>query len=597
MDRTVPKTGSEEIELYMRTYYSLLRSTHTVQIETLVETHMAMESSLHVLARSPEPDAAALTYSSLRLPTAMADVNYVVVGQLERSFVKAGYPVTDWERVYSPGRRRRSHFDGQHTLAVFIASRSDIDDIIPILTAYQIEWNKLHFLLQGEIPRLFLAQNSDRRKPLTESELEMLAHALQISPADLQRLEIIWRPHFFSTLNKIAQAQKKIGLRLLTGSLADYRRGTASWWNEIQTALGEKLDLTQRPVYFVSSNTHSLVNLLTGFGRRKEPELIAYMEERGQEDLLREYHNFLQDGGSRNLDNFLYYVSKKYMADAGKTVRDELLADEAKVGIHRIPSRHGFDIETQVIELNKLRPPLLDQRLCEACDFGLLPQSDAVILNIDYPLGLAAYEILSRVTEYVGQLLGVYVMGKAATLNGRVGDISISNVVHDEHSQNTYLFNNCFTANDVAPYMTYGMVLDNQKAISAPGTFLQNPRYMSVFYHEGYTVIEMEGGPYLSSIYEAVRPLRHPQNEIVNLYGAPFDIGLLHYASDTPMSKGKNLGTGSMSYAGIEPTYATAVAIMRRIMAKELARLGEQTPVRILTPIPVLGTSEEPGRV
>ena len=425
----------------------------------------------------------------------------------------------------------------------------------------------------------------------------MLAHALQISPADLQRLEIIWRPHFFSTLNKIAQAQKKIGLRLLTGSLADYRRGTASWWNEIQTALGEKLDLTQRPVYFVSSNTHSLVNLLTGFGRRKEPELIAYMEERGQEDLLREYHNILQDGGSRNLDNFLYYVSKKYMADAGKTVRDELLADEAKVGIHRIPSRHGFDIETQVIELNKLRPPLLDQRLCEACDFGLLPQSDAVILNIDYPLGLAAYEILSRVTEYVGQLLGVYVMGKAATLNGRVGDISISNVVHDEHSQNTYLFNNCFTANDVAPYMTYGMVLDNQKAISAPGTFLQNPRYMSVFYHEGYTVIEMEGGPYLSSIYEAVRPLRHPQNEIVNLYGAPFDVGFLHYASDTPMSKGKNLGTGSMSYAGIEPTYATAVAIMRRIMAKELARLGEQTPVRLLTPIPVLGTSEEPGRV
>jgi hypothetical protein len=61
MDRTVPKTGSEEIELYMRTYYSLLRSTHTVQIETLVETHMAMESSLHVGARSPEPDAAART--------------------------------------------------------------------------------------------------------------------------------------------------------------------------------------------------------------------------------------------------------------------------------------------------------------------------------------------------------------------------------------------------------------------------------------------------------------------------------------------------------------------------------------------------------
>ena len=29
------------------------------------------------------------------------------------------------------------------------------------------------------------------------------------------------------------------------------------------------------------------------------------------------------------------------------------------------------------------------------------------------------------------------------------------------------------------------------------------------------------------------------------LYGAPFDIGILHYASDTPLSKGKNLGAGA----------------------------------------------------
>ncbi|MEM6528910.1 MAG: hypothetical protein AAF653_11500, partial [Chloroflexota bacterium] len=69
MDRTVPRTGSEEIELFMRTYYSLLRSTDTIQIETLVESHKAMDSSLHVHARSDTPDTSALMYSSLRLPS------------------------------------------------------------------------------------------------------------------------------------------------------------------------------------------------------------------------------------------------------------------------------------------------------------------------------------------------------------------------------------------------------------------------------------------------------------------------------------------------------------------------------------------------
>jgi hypothetical protein len=96
---------------------------------------------------------------------------------------------------------------------------------------------------------------------------------------------------------------------------------------------------------------------------------------------------------------------------------------------------------------------------------------------------------------------------------------------------------------------------------------------MSVFYQEGYTVVEMEAGPYLSSVYEAFRPKRHPQNEIVNLYGVPFDVGILHYASDTPFTKGKNLGT-NLSYAGVDPTYATSIAILHRILANEAARGG-----------------------
>jgi hypothetical protein len=116
-------------------------------------------------------------------------------------------------------------------------------------------------------------------------------------------------------------------------------------------------------------------------------------------------------------------------------------------------------------------------------------------------------------------------------------------------------------------------VLDNQKAVSVRGTFLQTPRYMDVFYKEGYTDIEMEAGPYLSAIYELFRPKRHPENEIVTLYGLPFDLGILHYASDTPLSKGKNLGAGSLSYYGMDPTYASSIAILRRIFELELSSL------------------------
>ena len=70
-------------------------------------------------------------------------------------------------------------------------------------------------------------------------------------------------------------------------------------------------------------------------------------------------------------------------------------------------------------------------------------------------------------------------------------------------------------------------MLDNQKALTVRGAFLQNRKYMSVFYREGYTVLEMEAGPYLSALYELVDPRRHPIDEIVHLVEqTPFDRGL-----------------------------------------------------------------------
>ncbi|MGH2543476.1 MAG: DUF6909 family protein, partial [Ardenticatenaceae bacterium] len=63
MDRGIPVSGNEEIELYMRTYYSLLRSSGAIRVKALEETHAAMDSSLHSRAEEPYPDVGAFTYA------------------------------------------------------------------------------------------------------------------------------------------------------------------------------------------------------------------------------------------------------------------------------------------------------------------------------------------------------------------------------------------------------------------------------------------------------------------------------------------------------------------------------------------------------
>jgi hypothetical protein len=569
MDRTVPSTASEEIELYLRTVYSLLRSTTEVQLRTLEEVHAGMNSSLHPYARRTSPDTSAFIYCLLRLPDCMPKVRSVVLGQSLNVFAQHRFEdLYTWQRVSARARRRRCFYDGKETLACFIASRSDIDDIIPVMTTYQIEWNKLNHLLQ-RIPHDLLCQAKDR----TSLAFSEAAKFLEMPVDDLDHLLTVWQDHFCENLERIASHRCSLGVRLLSGSLSEYWRATRSWWDKIEQSCP---DLMQRPVYFISSNTHSIANLVTGFALHHQSELVNFLDKNEDQNLLAEWREILAQHVPSNLENFLYYVLKKFQQTPdGAYLVESQKSFELENGITRITSDQAFDIEAQVIELAHLKQDAFDPRLIlPGCDFSCLASSNALILNIDYPLGYGAYNILAKVGEYVSPLLGVYVMGKAASLNGVRGDVVIPTVIQDEFSHNTYLFQNAFTAADVTPYLTYGTVLDNQKAVSVLGTFLQNARVMDVIYREGYTDIEMEAGPYLSGVYEMYRPQRHPINEIVNLYGVPFDVGILHYVSDTPLSKGKNLAAGTLSYFGMDSTYATSVAILRRIFQKEMVRLN-----------------------
>jgi hypothetical protein len=567
MERTIPRPESEEVDLYTRTYYSLLRSTAEIQIRSLEEVHAGTNSLLHPDARHLKLDMSAFTYCQLRLPACMPQVQLVVLGQSPEMFMTEGFgDVYTWQEVSAAARRRRTFFNGAGVLACLVTSRSDIDDVIPLMTAYQIEWNKLHMAL-NRLPVGRLDQALEDEAVVDK----VLSEAVDISPDDIRRLHTLWGQDFNRSIKLTASRPCRLRLRLLSGSLSAYRRVTHAWWAQIEEAVP---DLHRRPIYFISSNTHSVLNTLSGFVLRNHVELLGHLGDRPDEDLLIEWQSIQAGELPSSRENFLYYLYKKIAAGpAGSDLRQRQLDDAMALGISLIRSRRYLDLEVQVFDLARLDPSAFDPRLAFP---GLeqLKRSQALLVNIDYPLGLAAYNVLTEVSEWVGSVLGVYLMGKAATLNGIIGDVMIPNVVYDAHSKNTYLFPNCFCATDVSPYLVYSSVLDNQKAVTVQGTFLQNVQYMDVFYREGYTDIEMEAGPYLSAVYEMYRPTRHPVNEIVNLYGLPFDLGILHYASDTPLSKGKNLGAASLSYYGMDSTYATTIAILRRVLQMEVMRLG-----------------------
>lgn len=570
MIRTVPATTGEGIELYIRTYYSLLRSSGDVRIRSLEETHEGMRSSLHLGAETPDFDASAFLYAALRLPDCIHQARRVVLGQSEDVFRRGGLgDISAWPRVDAAARRRRVQFDGKETIAAFVASVSDIDDLVPCLTAYQIEWNKLHRRLSVTQLGQALATAATR----ASADLEALRRTLGVSPEDFGRLYQVWGDRFDAQMQEVARRPLDLRITSLARGFNDYRRAVESWWDDLVRA-ADDLYLDFRPVYFVSSNPHSLPNLLSGYAAGRRAELIRFALEANPEGLAEEWRRLAGLEDAAGQANFLYYVQRAYLRSQPAQARD-LQEVERSAGVHRFDEPHSLDISAQVIDLRSLDPDRLDRRL-HMPGLERLAASRALIVNVDYPLGFAAYHLLAQVATASADLLGVYVMGKAASLNGRVGDVMIPNVVYDEHSRNTFLFKNCFLAQHLAPYLLHGTVFDNQKAVTVRGTFLQNREFMSVFYREGYTDLEMEAGPYLSAVYEDIYPQRYPVNEIVNLFiNAPYDIGLLHYASDTPYSRRQSLLSKSLSYFGVDATYACSVAILRRVLKVEIDRLAD----------------------
>jgi hypothetical protein len=550
--------GSEEVELYHRTYTTLLRSSGETRLRVLEPSHAAMNSSLHTLAGSLEElDLGAFLYALRRLPASIWQANVIVMGQESEQFMRAGIGrIEDWEAVEAPARRRRWYDSGEGKLAVLLASTSDLDDVIPTMVAYQLEWNKINALLHG-------AELPDDPEPAD------LAERMGGTESDWERVDGTWPAGLAAFVQEVRGLRLDLRIRMLGGSQIGYARLTRRWWAPVRATLTDQ-GLLDRPIYFVSSNPHSIVNLVTQGAGASEDEIVGFVEANGPDYMIEELERFRAERTAGSWENFLYFGARLYyekQAEDGPAW-ERRRQHERELGVTHLSSRTGLRVSAQVIELAKLNPEGLDSRLGPV-EAERLSRSPAVIVNIEYPLGLAAYNILREIAVAHETLRGVYVLGKAATLNADVGDVLISGVIHDEHSGTTYWLDNAFSFDDIAPYLVFGSGLDNQRAVTVKSTFLQNRQYLDFYYREAYTVVEMEAGPFCNAVYEIADADRYPQGEAVNFAKLPIDLGIIHYASDTPYTQARTLGARGLSYYGVDSTYASSVAIMRRILALE----------------------------
>jgi len=550
MDNSALRSYEPTLDRFRRKYHAALASGKEIPLSSFFNDYKKMVPLLHKKVNTSDLDVATLKYCLDRLPPIIYQAERVIFSQSKEVLAQQGISLNNlWQPVTAVARRRQTFYNREtKTLIFLIVTEADLDDLVNLLIAYKLEWVKFYYLLKGKHDR-FLENNDPK--------------VLSLSDQDWQKIKLALGKNWQKII-----AANKLGVSDLLLKLVGYtwiggRQIAQDWWQKVTQGL-LTLNIAHAPIYFVSSNFHSLVNIIAGYVAQNQNEIFAHLAN--YPDLEQDFVKIKQEDNILRFNDFLYYFSKIYFKDFPEKLKEKNEAEEG-LGIKNFKVDSNLSGRVQAIPVSAIASSKFLDPYLTVTDKTKLSASKARIINIDYPLGFAAYFLLSEVLENLKNIRGIYIVGKAAILAGQVGDIQIPKVVFDETTANVYFVDNIF--NQFFPFKTFqSQILKNQKAISVHGTFLENKAQLESYTSSGFNIIEMESGPYLTAMSEVELRTHFPESKVIHLNNLPFDLGIINYASDNPLSE-QTLGAGSLALKGIESTYLALLSVAQRIINLE----------------------------
>ncbi|NLW76350.1 MAG: hypothetical protein GXY18_07990 [Methanomicrobiales archaeon] len=551
------------VDEHIQHFHTLLERDGHIRIKDIEPGHAAMDSSLHYHAGSSSINVSAFYYAAMRLPRCIDCVRTIIISSDLQSMVDSGFPIYDWEEVRTEGRRRKCYYDKNFLLAAHMSSVSDIDDIITIITTFQIEWNKIHDCLSR--PNEYSKIKIFHQMNLYLTGLDPFQKKLNISHNDWKLFLKLCSGDPESFLLTIGSKRLDFHIQRVFRSNENTRSHLDAWWEGLVASC--PYSLSSCPVYFVSANIYSIPSLVTGFLDDDEALISSFLDN-SPDEVRDRLHMLLSDDDDSRIKNLLHYCNV-YYSETGSLSHSTFEKDS---GIIRFQNSSHFDLNACIIPIQKLSEDRIDSRI-RIRQSDVLQHSDALIIIIDYPLGSAAHDILSLILEKC-TVIGIYIFGKAGTLRNRIGDIIIPSTIWDTFSGNKFRFHNCYSASNIRKHTSWTAVLEDQKSVTVKGTLLQNRKQMRKYFSQGFNTVEMESGPYLTALAEYWGIV--PEDSIVWLnHDNVLDFGLIHYVSDAPFNRRETLLSYEGWYNTLESVYACSIATLNLIFKKEIDRIGK----------------------
>ncbi len=530
-------------------------------VAQLVPAFQRMKPSLHRYCDKNEViDVDAMLYATARLPEDIHEVREILLQKsVPNNFAQQPGIVS----LHSPSRRRAAFKIGPETIIIVVRDEiTELLDLMSIVTSYFIEATKIYRLLAGrpllEEIRQIATSGSDATLERRNRLIARLAFDLGTTEESLRLLDHKWDGELFVRLQYIAEHLPTIFIRMHRAfNDINSRNPARKWCQRIADFVGEVSGSEQRPIHIISSNTHSTVNVLSGYARLHQDKVLAWGREQSTDksslDLIERHVNTIHH------TNLIYYLMKGYLRTQPE-IRAAKQAYDESLGITVLPDIFMVGIDCQVIDLTKIDFNLVDPRL--NLDIEKLKETHPVIINFDYAFGEQAGTIIEElIMTFQKRIHSFSIMGKAGTVVGERGGIMIPSYLLQQGRNEIYDFpnGNGLNREDFADVIADSRVYTDGPMLTVLGTVLQNNSMLNEYYEKWHILgLEMEGIPYVRKLHQCNK-LGYLRDDIM--------VNVAYYASDAPLIPGETLSR-ELSFAGVDATYGINLVILNKLLGR-----------------------------
>lgn len=482
-------------------------------IPRLLHLYRPLGPALHTQVNDPALDLEALTYAVHRLPRNLTrTLSWFLTDDLPRAY---RCPDNLFPSIPTAARRRAvwELMPGKN-LVLLRDGQSDLADLVTCLCIYAVEARKIRHRLR----------DPEALQALAAGDLTQLP----FEPHERAALERLW-PDLRAELLAVAAHHEDHAVSVYK-SLDNYNSAHAErWTRQLADAVTDLLGVEPHelpadfPVRIVSSNTHSVTNVLSTWLPAREAAITAWGAQHAPE---------LFDLPWPDPFDRLVALARPYLA-AHPHEAAERARMEREAGVRHLRETALTGIEVQLIDL----------------------RGEGLLVNIDYAFGQQAEGIIGSLIALFGpRIRGIDVLGKAGGLVGARGDVLVATGFVEQDDDTLHVPTVSVDVESLARRLPDRRVHVGP-VLTVLGTVLQN-RPMLGYYRNiwGCVGLEMEGTYYCRQILESQR--RGALREDLALR-------FLYYVSDLPLQAGATLSGPLRPHEGIPPLYA----ITREILA------------------------------